>query len=310
MYSAIAAIAGLAITVMNAINSRFAEAAGQVFSSLVVHALGLALVSAVAAVRREPRPKARLAPWRYSGGFVGALTLVSCNLAFARLGATMATALALLGQLAAATAIDAIGPFGRKRVKPDAGSWAAVAFAGTGAAIMWAFASEVPGVDSIALGLLSGALPVLAFALNSTLGEAIGPIRAARANYAAGSLAFLLVSPFAAVDWGASAATMPTLGPLVWGGGAAFGVAVVISLNVVYAKLPALQAGLLLFAGQALAGILVDLAASRGVDMTQAVGIAFALAGLAVRAALSRGKVQGAPRERMARPNGRGDDNA
>ena len=60
MYSALAPLVGAVITLMNGINSRFAGFVGYIVASLVIHVVGLVLVSLILLGRREVREPGRL----------------------------------------------------------------------------------------------------------------------------------------------------------------------------------------------------------------------------------------------------------
>jgi uncharacterized membrane protein YdcZ (DUF606 family) len=77
------------------------------------------------------------------------------------------------------------------------------------------------------------------------------------------------------------------------------GVGVIAATNLIFPRLSAFSSTLLLFSGQALAGIVVDLAAGRGTDPAKIAGTMILLAGLATNAWLSRADAAEATRGRV-----------
>lgn len=283
---------------MNSLNSRFAEAAGGLPSAVAIHATGLAAVSLLLALRKEARPGGRPPFYLYAGGIAGVGTVLACNVAFSALGPALATALALLGQTAASILADATGFLGRERRPLAPRSLPGLALALAGIAAM---AGRPEGkLGAVLLGLAAGVFPLLSTALNARLGAEIGLWRGVRANFAAGLGATLAL----ALATGAGLAGLPSAvalaGPLVAFGGAFLGLVAVGSLNVIFPRIPALASTLLLFAGQALAGLALDSGAAQagGAGAARKVlGTALLLAGLAANALLE-GR---APRGRAAR---------
>ena len=66
------------------------------------------------------------------------------------------------------------------------------------------------------------------------------------------------------------------------------GVAVVASMNLIFPRLPAFAATVLLFSGQALTGVIIDAMTEGGFDARKLAGVCILVTGLAVNAVLSR----------------------
>jgi len=114
LFALIAAVAGVAGSVQAAANaalaSRIGLAAAVLVNTLVV--LGAALIFYLVAGERGALFRSG-APWFvYVGGLCGFVILFSLAAAFPKIGATMAIALVVLGQGAAALAIDHFGVMG------------------------------------------------------------------------------------------------------------------------------------------------------------------------------------------------------
>ncbi|MBL8968922.1 MAG: DMT family transporter, partial [Spirochaetaceae bacterium] len=277
-------VLGALITLMNRINSDLAAIVGTYASSLVIHVAGLAAVSLALLVRPEPRPTRRLPPYRYSGGLVGVATVFLCNAVYGALDASLAVALALLGQMLGSILIDATGFLGRTKYPFRARNLPGLALACAGAALLAGGGRAAPGY--IILAVTAGALPLLSITLNAKLALDIGLFRGVRANYLVGFAATLLLAPLfgRAGLSGLSAAVGAS--PLLLLGGGLLGVSLVAGTNLVFPRLPTLHASILMFAGQILSGLAIDLAAGSPISARTPLGLLAVLAGLSLDAGL------------------------
>jgi transporter family-2 protein len=279
---------------MNAVNSRFSVQAGMLVSSIVIHVVGLCALQAVLVFRREKGKAPRLKPHLYAGGFVGVGTLVACNLAYGALGASLATALALLGQSAFSLAIDASGFLGRKRYPLSWKKLPGIVGAMLGSAVMYSGASgggmagTSPGPWLFVVAFLAGGLPVIAFVLNSQLAVEIGTFRAARTNYLVGLATLSLAALFVRPSIAGAALAVGASGPLSALGGGVAGAVVVGSANAVYPRLPAFLSTLLIFSGQIVASLALDAFIAGSFSPDRAAGAALILSGLGINALLGR----------------------
>jgi 2-haloacid dehalogenase len=299
MYSALAPLVGVVITLMNGINSRFSGYIGGLFATLVIHLVGLVAVSAVLLAKPEKREPGGLPLYYYLGGFVGVGTVFSCMYAFSALGASLAVALALLGQTLFSLAADSTGFMGRRKYPLSLRRLPGLALAFIGAAIMagdWK-------ADALALlvALASGLLPGLTFVLNSELGRKKGVFRSVRVNYIVGLATILALIAFLRPPAGPAFAALREAGPLLALGGGLLGVAVVGAINFIFPRIPALSATLLMFVGQAFAGLLIDLIAEGALDAKKLAGTLILLAGLAINSILARPAASSSG-SRIARP--------
>jgi transporter family-2 protein len=286
MYSVFAPLVGALMTVMNQTNSRFSVLVGSLVATLVIHIAGLAAVSAVLLAKREEKRRERPPLYYYLGGFVGVGTVFSNNYAFAALGASLAVALALLGQTLFSIAVDATGLLGRRKYPLSLRSLPGICLALAGVAVM------VGAWRSNALAMLvafaSGALPSLSFILNSELGLKKGVFRSTRVNYLVGLATTLALVGAIRPPMVPAARAIAEAGPLLALGGGFMGVAVVSAMNSLFPRMPAFSAAILLFCGQALAGLVIDFASAGAFDARKLVGTLVLLAGLAVNALLAR----------------------
>jgi transporter family-2 protein len=289
MYAIFAPLIGALITAMNGINSVLAAGAGSYLSVLVVHVVGLVAVSAVLLFfRKEKASGERLAFWFYGGGFVGVGTVFTCNAAFANLGASLAVALALLGQMIGSLAVDSSGFLGRKKYPLSPRSLPGIALALAGIYVM---AGRQSGkLLFMGVAFLSGILPLVSFILNSQLALAKGVWHSARMNYVVGLSTTIVLVAIIRPPLGQGLAALPGIGAVYLLGGGILGVIMTAATNFLFPKMPALWSTLLMFAGQALAGVVIDAVAQGSFSAAKLAGTLLVLAGLALNALLSRPK--------------------
>jgi Uncharacterized protein conserved in bacteria len=288
------------------VNSRFAEKTGIVAASLAIHCVGLAAISVIVLASSRSRRKAsresktRPPFYYYLGGVIGVGTVFSSTYAFSSLGASLAVALALFGQTLFSLAADATAFLGRERhpLRPRRIPGLALALAGIAA--MTNGLRELRFLPAAA-ALLSGMLPGLSSVLNAELGRRRGFLTSTLANYLTGLATTALVAVaclgaasgdgFGAATAGIAAAlsAIASAGPILVCGGGLMGVLAVTSMSGVFSRMSAFAATLLIFCGQAVAGLSIDFASTASIDVGKLVGTILLLAGLALDSALARG---------------------
>jgi transporter family-2 protein len=286
MYTMLASLTGILITLMNSVNSRLAAAAGYTAAAVTVHAVGLAAVTLLTLVRREAAEPGRVPLRFYLGGFFGVGTIFACNYAFSTLSASLAVALSLLGQTGFSLLADGTGFLGRTRYPLGPGRLPGIALAAAGTAVL-GWGGELRWA-AVPVALAAGILPGISFILNSELGRRRGVLRSARWNYLTGLAGTAAVAALAGLPAAPSARAVLEAGPLLALGGGLSGVAVVVTMNFVFPRIPAFTATILLFSGQALAGVALDWAALGILDLRKLLGTGIVLAGLALDSRLSR----------------------
>lgn len=116
MYSFIAVIIGMIISVMLSFNGLLEERVGTSISLIIIHVVGLVTISTLLLVKKEKVKLSKKIPiYMYCGGLVGVvLTLVNITTINA-VGVALTTALAVFGQLIFSALIDHFGWFGMKK---------------------------------------------------------------------------------------------------------------------------------------------------------------------------------------------------
>lgn len=291
---ALAPFSGILITMMNAINSRFALQVGNLRSVVVVHLVGLLAISLVIAVRRDRSVHDRPPVYLYAGGIVGVGTIFACNVAYASMDASLAVSLSLLGQTIFSLFVDTTGFLGRKRYPLGPRALPGFLLAMAGVAVLSGF--NFRSIAYAPFALLAGMLPAFSFILNAQLAGRIGILRSTRANYVTGlgttAIIAIVVSLSGSasgfVSMGGFAAAVMQAGPVLALGGGLLGVIMVGVANYVFPRLPALYATLLMFGGQALAGVALDWAVRGALDLRTITGTLIVLTGLGLNASRAR----------------------
>lgn len=286
MYTMLASLTGILITLMNSVNSRLAAAAGYLAAAVTAHVVGLVAVTVLTLARRE-LPEPGRVPFRfYLGGIFGVGTIFACNFAFSTLSASLAVALSLLGQAGFSLFTDGTGFLGRRRYPLGPGRLPGIALAAAGTAVLgWGGEFRWAAVP---VALAAGILPGVSFILNSELGRLRGVLRSARWNYLTGLAGTTAVAALAGLPAVPAARAVLEAGPLLALGGGLSGVFVVATMNFVFPRIPAFSATILLFSGQALAGVALDWALQGTLDLRKLLGTGIVLAGLALDSRLSR----------------------
>lgn len=297
MFSALAPLAGILMTLMNGLNGRLSESVGILVASLSIHLAGLSAVSLLLLVKKKGRVPGKLPPYYYLGGVIGVGTVFSSAYAFSALGASLAVSFALLGQTIFSLAVDSTGFLGRTKHPFTARSLPGLALAVAGSVIMTRdWRSDAP---AMILALASGALPSLSFVLNAELGRKKGVLRGTRINYIAGLATTIAILLAARPDASAALRAIKDAGPVLSLGGGIMGVGVVASMNLVFTRIPAFSATLLVFSGQSLAGIFLDFAAEGFFDLRKLAGVCVLMLGLAANSFLANRSL-GAPKLDLA----------
>ena len=289
MYALFAPFVGGFITLQNGLNSVLAARVGNYVSMIIIHAVGLGALCLILLFHKEKGSGEKLPFYYYGGGFIGVGTVFACNIAYGNLGASLAVALALLGQMVASVAVDAVGLLGRKKYPLSLRSLPGIALTLLGVVVI---AGSWDGrLGFMALAVASGILPSISFTMGSQLALAKGVFRSAWVNYAVGLVTTLAIVAIVRPPIAQSAAGLRSLNPVFMIGGL-FGVATVAGSNYIFPKLPALWSTLLMFTGQALTGVIIEAVAQGSFSGRKLAGTLIVLAGMSVNAALDRKKAE------------------
>jgi uncharacterized membrane protein YdcZ (DUF606 family) len=136
------------------------------------------------------------------------------------------------------------------------------------------------------VALVSGALPILSISINSELGRRTGVFRGARMNFLVGLATTLVLAAILRPSPAAAVSGLSAAGPLLSLAGGVLGLVVVAATNSIFPRIPAFTAALLMFAGQALMGLLIDAARAGAFETNKFAGTLLVLLGLGLKTAL------------------------
>ena len=308
MIAALAPLAGILITLMNALNSRLSAFVGSLASVLTIHLVGIAALALVFFIQQaaralganrarggasaprigRERERASLPTYAYLGGVVGVATVFTSAYSYGALGASLAVALGLIGQTSFSLIVDATGAFGRPRRPLAIRRLPGIAVVAVGAVCMAGnWRADLPALlAALFAGVAVGASSVF----NSRLGQSRGLFIATSTNYLTGisaTLLILIATAPSAEEIRQAASAVVAAGPLLAMGGGLMGVVSVGTMSFLFARLSAFTATILVFAGQSLCGFALD-AASGIVDDGKLAGTLLVILGLALDMAFAR----------------------
>ena len=281
MYHVLSVLSGILITLMIAANGELGAMYGVYSATVMIHVIGLILISLLLVIRRRRFFPAKKIPFQlFLGGAVGVGTVVFNNLSFGRISVSAILALSLLGQTLTSLTIDQLGlfqmpkhPFSMKKLPGIVLVIVGIAW------MLWPF--DVNIIVPVILSLLSGVTIVVSRSINACLACKTGMLQSTFFNYAVGltlSAAILFIA-----GTGEPLLTTPlSLSPrlYIYSGGL-MGVFVVTLLNAIVSRISSLYATLLLFIGQVFSGVILDGMLSGSFSFPNMVGGTFVAAGLA-----------------------------
>ncbi|MBA4347768.1 MAG: hypothetical protein C0413_02835, partial [Clostridiales bacterium] len=115
MYYLISLFIGILVAVMITVNGGLTTLYGVYSAAVIIHIVGLILISSIIIFRRE-KPFAKRHPWYfYLGGVLGVATTASTNFAFGKISVSAILAVSLFGMSIAGVLTDQFGLFGMRK---------------------------------------------------------------------------------------------------------------------------------------------------------------------------------------------------
>lgn len=113
MYKSYGVLVGLLIAIMVTVNGTLARVFGDYAATVIIHMIGLTLVSIIVISKKLTVKMSRNIPiYWFAGGAIGAFMIIFNNMCFDKLGVSLTLALGLVGQIIASAIIDHYGLFG------------------------------------------------------------------------------------------------------------------------------------------------------------------------------------------------------
>lgn len=264
------------IALMIMINSLFAESVGYLLSILVLHIVGLAIVSIIMLYRREEKQSG--APkYLYLAGTIGVILVFSNNFCFQILGASLTLALGVTGQAMGSMITDSFGLLGMKKYPFRWHKLAGLIVTVSGLVLMvekWEL-----HLVAVFVALLTGMLVLLSMIINAQLSTRIGVFRGTRINYIAGLLTITAIILLTGNGFERPFELLVSTHPVLIFGGGFLGVATVASFNIVVPRIPTVYTTLMVIVGQLVCGVLIDYFLGNPMFLRKICGIVLVVAG-------------------------------
>jgi len=268
---------GILITVMVAINGGLTTFYGVYTATVIIHLVGLILISLAVFIKREKFFPGKYAWYLYLGGAIGVFTTLANNISFGRISVSAIMALGLLGQTVTGLVIDQYGLFGMQKhlFTKDKLVGLALILAGI-AAMINSFE-----ILAVVVSFFAGFSIVMSRTLNAKLADVTSMRVSTFYNYFIGLIVSIAV--FLLLGRGEVVFAEFALSPswYIYLGGA-LGVCVVFLSNFVVVKISAFYLTLLIFIGQIFSGVLIDAFISQEISTRNVIGGALVALGLSI----------------------------
>lgn len=285
MFYLLSLLMGVLISVMVAFNGGLTTQYGVYSATVIIHIVGLVLISAVVFIKGERFFPGRFAWFLYLGGAIGVLTTVFNNFSFGRISVSAILALGLFGQSMAGLAIDQYGFFNMQK-HPFTKEKLIGLFL-----IVGGIAAMINSFEIIAVvvSFIAGVNIVLSRTLNAKLSGLTSERVSTFYNYFIGLCVSLLV--FILLGRGEIVLSEFTLYPNwhIYLGGV-LGVCIVLLGNIVVVKVSAFYLTLFIFIGQVFSGVLIDVIITQSISMRNIIGGVLVAAGLSINLILDNKK--------------------
>ena len=262
---------------MIASNGGLTEQHGLYTAAVIIHIVGLIVITALALVKRERLFFARHAWFLYLGGAIGVLTTLFNNFSFGRISVSAILALGLFGQSIMGLVIDRYGFFNMPKHSFTKRKLIGLLF------ILGGIISMVNNFEIIAVmvSFMAGVSIVISRTLNARLADLTSVRTGTFYNYLIGliiSIPVLLILGGGEINL-ARFELSPNI--FIYAGGI-LGVCVVMLGNITVVKISAFYLTLLIFIGQIFSGILIDMVISQEFSSRNLVGGILVAIGLCV----------------------------
>ena len=285
MFYLLSLLMGVLISVMVAINGGLTTQYGVYSATVIIHIVGLVLISAVVLVKRERFFPQRFVWFLYLGGAIGVLTTVFNNFSFGRISVSAILALGLFGQSVAGLLIDQYGFFGMKKHPFTKEKLIGIVLIISGIAAMITSFEIV----AVTVSFIAGVNIVLSRTLNAKLSSLTSVRVSTFYNYFVGLIvslmAFMLLGRaeifFSEIFLSGFAGFELSPNWYIYLGGV-LGVCVVLLGNIVVVKISAFYLTLFIFIGQVFSGVFIDVVITQSVSVRNLIGGVLVAAGLSV----------------------------
>ncbi|MCL2400566.1 MAG: DMT family transporter [Defluviitaleaceae bacterium] len=276
MFYFLSLLMGILISFMIAFNGGLTQQYGVYTATIIIHVVGLSIITLVAIIKRDSLFSKRCAWFLYLGGAIGVLTTVFNNLSFGRISVSAILALGLLGQSIMGLIIDQYGLLGMPKHPFTKQKIIGLLL------IISGIASMINNFEIIAVivSFVAGVNIILSRTLNAKLADFTNVRVSTFYNYLVGlavsiPVFLLLGSSEAVFNFAISSNWYIYLGGML-------GVIVVLMGNIIAVKISAFYLTLLIFIGQVFSGVLIDVIISQEISSRNLIGAVLVTLGLCV----------------------------
>lgn len=284
MYYLLSLLIGILVAIMITVNGGLTTLYGVYSATVVIHIVGLFLISTIILLRRE-RPFAARHPWYlYIGGVLGVATTACTNYAFGRISVSAILAISLFGQSVMGLLVDQFGLFQMRTHRFRAYQLPGLLLVVCGIVCMVVGTFQLLPVLAV---FASGVILVISRSFNARLAGRTSVYVSTFFNYVLGLSTAIPV--FLLLGRGEPVLTGFSLSQDWWiylGG--AIGVVTVWLSNVVVVKIPALYITLLMFVGQVFTGVALDTLLDGAFSSQNLIGGLFVAVGLTLNLLFER----------------------
>lgn len=294
MYKFFATGIGSMIAMMIMFNSQFAKQAGYLLSTLIIHLVGLILISLIL-VFRDEKKSTSVPFYLYLAGVIGVFVVFSNNYCFQMMGASLTLAIGIIGQSSGSIITDSTGFLGMTKYPFDPKKIFAIVVSLFGIVLMiedW----QLDVIIAI-LSFFTGILVLLTMVLNTQLAVRIGIFKGTRVNYLAGLVTTCILMLIFNAEISGSLDVLASINPVYVFGGGILGVFTVSSINLVLPKIPTLYSTLLIVIGQMATGLIVDYFLFDMFSFRKLLGVLIVLAGIFINLVIDQKTPKGVPKE-------------
>lgn len=266
------------------VNGALSDKYGDFFANMIYNLVALGSAVVVLLIRRPRiKPESKLPVLAYAGGVVGFFFVLFNNFAFGKISVSAILGLCLLGQSIMSVFVDRFGLFKmpKKEFRPEKFIGLAVI---AGGIVVLLLKTQISAASAVVFAFGTGIVSVVSRSMNARLADETSVYFSTAVNYAFGSV---MSAASVLIVWllGSSVAMPAAPGDFYLYLGGSVGVVIVILSNRIVSKISSLYGTLLMFAGQAFTGILLDYLLTRKFSLVNLAGASLVLLGLAVNAA-------------------------
>ena len=283
MFYTLSLLSGVLIAVMITINGMLTLWHGVHSATVIIHFVGLILITALVLIKRENPFAARHTWWLYLGGAVGIMVTILNNSAFGRISVSAILALVLLGQIICGFFFDQFGFLGMQKHPFAKRKLVGVII------IMLGIFTMIDNFEfaAIVMSFAAGCCIVVARTLNALLANVTSLRIGVFYHHLIGTVLSLPILLLLGSSEVAAFTLAPPTDWYIYLGGI-FGITVLLIGNIIVMKVSAFYLTLLIFVGQIFTSVIIDMILTQAFSHRNLLGGIIVAIGLCVNLLLDR----------------------